>query len=327
MIAGFAIFVTTICVVLWLFCRLAVLLLERRFAPIGSVLNFPFGRVHVVDLPAARPDVPCVVLVHGAAGNLRDLFYALSGHLAGRFRIIMIDRPGHGFSTRRDPLWSDPHRQAEALDAVLARLGVDRAIVVGQSWGGAFAAAFALRYPKRIQGLVFVSPASHPWPSGINWHTRVGALPVVGPIFAELAAMPIGLALVPCALREIFGPNAVPLDYRARIGAALVLRPPTFVANCRDIADFYGHVTAMAAHYDRIDAPTEVITGDTDAIVAPAIHAYALARDIPGARLTVLPGIGHMPHWSAPQSVVEAIERIVVRSMAGDREPMPIAAE
>ena len=326
MIAGLAVFLVAACAVLWLFSRLAVLLLERRFAPIGSVLDFPFGRVHVVDRAAARPDAPCIVLVHGAAGNLRDLLHALSGHLAGRFRIIVIDRPGHGFSTGRDPVWSEPRRQAEALDAVLTRLGVDRAIIVGQSWGGAFAAAFALRYPRRIQGLVFVSPATHPWPSGINWHTRLGAQPVVGRIFAELAAMPIGLALIPCALRSIFEPNAVPPNYRARIGAALVLRPRTFVANCRDIADFYGHITEMGAHYHRIDAPTEIVTGDEDAIVAPAIHAFALARDIPGARLTVLPGVGHMPHWWAPEAVVEAIERVVIRSQrkAASR---PVAAE
>jgi pimeloyl-ACP methyl ester carboxylesterase len=327
MIADIAFFLVAVLALLWLFSRLAVLLLERRFAPIGSILDFPFGQVHVVDRPAARSDAPCIVLVHGAAGNLRDLLHALSGHLAGRFRIIVIDRPGHGFSTRRDPVWSEPRRQAEALDAVLNRLGVDRAIIVGQSWGGAFAAAFALRYPKRVQGLVFVSPATHPWPSGINWHTWLGAQPVVGRIFAELAAMPIGLALVPCALRSIFAPNPVPPDYRARIGAGLVLRPRSFVANCRDIANFYGHVTAMAAHYDQIDAPTEIVTGDTDAVVAPAIHAYALARDIPGARLTILPGTGHMPQWSAPEAVIEAIDRVVVRSVAGEAQSRPMVAE
>jgi len=326
MIVGLGGLLIAVCTVLWLFSRLAVLVLERRFAPIGSILDFPFGRVHVVDLPAARPDAPCLVLVHGAAGNLRDLLCALSGHLAGRFRIVVIDRPGHGSSTRRDPLWSDPRRQAEALDAVLNRLGVDRAIILGQSWGGAFAAAFALRYPERVHGLVFVSPATHPWPGGINWHTRLGAAPVVGRIFAELAAMPIGLALIPCALRTIFAPNAVPPDYRALIGAALVLRPRTFVANCRDIVDLYDHVTEMGARYHLIDAPSEIVTGDDDAIVAPAIHAYALARDIPGARLTVLPGVGHMPHWSAPEAVIEAIERVVIRS-EHEATSKPVAAE
>jgi pimeloyl-ACP methyl ester carboxylesterase len=314
MISGIAAFALAGCAVPWLFSRLAVLLLERRFAPIGNILDFPFGQVHVVDRPGARPDAPCIVLVHGAAGNLRDLLYALCGPLAGRFRIIAIDRPGHGFSTRRDPAWSDPRRQGEALDAVLTRLGVERAILVGQSWGGAFIAAFALRYPARVQGLVFVSPASHPWPGGIGWHIRIGALPAAGRVFAELLAMPIGLALIPRALRNIFGPNAAPPGYRARIGAALVLRPHSFVANCRDIADFYGHVTAMAAQYDRILAPAEIVTGDCDSIVAPAIHAYGLARDIPGARLTVLPGIGHMPHWSAPETVIQAIERVAERS-------------
>ena len=74
----------------------------------------------------------------------------------------------------------------------------------------------------------------------------------------------------------------------------------------------------------------EIVTGDSDAIVAPAIHAYALARDIPGARLTVLPGIGHMPHWSAPEAVVAAIERVVIRcgsAAAGGAAARPLAAE
>ena len=75
----------------------------------------------------------------------------------------------------------------------------------------------------------------------------------------------------------------------------------------------------MTAQYDQIDAPTEIVTGDEDAIVVPAIHAYALARDIPGARLTVLSGVGHMPHWSAPEAVVAAIERVAARSKGEDR--------
>ena len=327
MISEIAVFLTASCLLLWLYSRLAVLLLERRIAPIGNLVSFPFGRVHLVDRAGPRAEAPCVVLVHGAAGNLRDPLHALSGLLKDRFRFIVFDRPGHGFSTRRDPAWSDPHRQAQALEAVLNQLGVERAIIVGQSWGGAFAAAFALRYPERVRGLVFVSPATHPWPSGINWYTRIGARPVIGRIFAELAAMPVGLAMIPCALRNIFGPNSLPGQYRARVGAALVLRPRSFVANCRDIADFYGHVTYLAAHYDRIDAPVEVITGDSDAIVAPAIHAYALARDIPGARLTVLPGVGHMPHWTDPQAVIAAIERVAAAPMARQVEPRPVAAQ
>jgi pimeloyl-ACP methyl ester carboxylesterase len=115
----------------------------------------------------------------------------------------------------------------------------------------------------------------------------------------------------------------VPASYAWRIGAMLAIRPASFVANCRDIADLYGHVVRLAARYHQIAAPAEIVTGDYDSILAPPLHAYALARDLPGARLTVLPGAGHMPHWSRTAEIVAAIDRLGARIEAG----LPAAAE
>ena len=114
--------------------------------------------------------------------------------------------------------------------------------------------------------------------------------------------------------RAIFRPGDPPADYRETVGAAMVLRPASFVANCQDIADLFANVVAMQARYPEIRAPVEIVTGDSDSIVAPAIHSYGLARDIPGARLTVLPGVGHMPHWSDPAAVLVAVGRAAERA-------------
>jgi pimeloyl-ACP methyl ester carboxylesterase len=198
---------------------------------------------------------------------------------------------------------------------VLDELKVARAVIVGHSWGGAVTAAFGYQQAERASALVFLAPATHPWPGGIDWHYRIGSTPVVGRIFAELLAFPIGLPLVPCALRSIFSPQQTPPDYRRTVGAAMVLRAASFVANCQDIADLHANVLAMQVRYPEIALPVEIVTGDTDGIVWPAIHSYGLARDIPGANLTVLENVGHMPQWSDSNAVLAAIERAVARSV------------
>lgn len=309
--------VAGILLAVWLTNRLVARLITFRFPPLGTFLNVQGARLHVLDLPAPAGidgDDPPIVLLHGASGNLRDPLGSLGRKLNERFRVVLIDRPGQGHSRKRYRHQSDPGIQANMIADVLDELGIDRAVIAGHSWGGAVTAAFGFQNPDRATALVFVAPATHPWPGGIDWHYRIGSTPVAGRIFAELLAIPVGLSLVPCALRSIFSPQPPPPDYRRTVGAAMVLRPASFVANCQDIADFYANVLAMQVRYPEIAVPVEIVTGDKDAIVWPAIHSYGLARDIPGANMTVLADVGHMPQWSDPDAVLAAIERAVTRS-------------
>ena len=63
-----------------------------------------------------------------------------------------------------------------------------------------------------------------------------------------------------------------------------------------------------------ITAPTAIVTGDHDGIVWTTLHAYGSAKLIPGATLTVLPGVGHSPHWADPDSVVAAVLSVAARA-------------
>jgi pimeloyl-ACP methyl ester carboxylesterase len=139
----------------------------------------------------------------------------------------------------------------------------------------------AVRRPDLVDGLVLIAPATHPWPGRISQRTLFFALPYVGRLLAEFVVIPLGLPAVAPTVRAIFRPAPVPQDYSRLIGALLAVRPKTFAANCHDIADFYGNVVRLSARYHEIRCPTEILTGDTDAVVAPAIHAFGLARDIP----------------------------------------------
>ncbi len=291
------------------FSRAAVFVIDRMWPPNGRFLEIDGLRLHVIDLPAAST-APSLLLIHGASGNLREPVAALRDALGGRFRLIGIDRPGHGHSSRGSRETSDPARQADLVAAALDALGAGPCLVLGHSWGAAVAALLAARHPDHVSGLVLVAPATHPWPGGVSRRARVFATPVLGRILAELAVVPIGLRLIGPSIRSIFAPAAVSAGYSGTIGAALAIRPKSYVATCRDIVDLHGHLVRSSAAYSEIRAPVEIVTGDTDRVVAPAIHSWGLARDIPGARLTILAGAGHMPHWSRTTEVVAAIERV-----------------
>jgi pimeloyl-ACP methyl ester carboxylesterase len=298
--------------VLWTFTRLSVVAIDRTWPPMGSMVEAAGLDVHVVDLPGP-PGAPTLVLLHGASGNLREPLEALRGPLGARFRVIAIDRPGHGYTSRGGRDMANPARQADIVAAVLGKLGAEPAIVLGYSWGASVAAALGVHHPGSVAGLVLVAPATHPWPGSISARSRFFSLPQLGRAVAEMVVVPLGLLIAPLSIRAVFSPDPVPEEYATRIGALLAIRPRTFVANANDVAELRAHVIRLSPHYPEIAAPTEVVTADIDPVVSPAIHAFGLARDIPGARLTVTRGGGHMLHWTRTAEVVDAIDRAAAR--------------
>jgi len=255
-----------------------------------------------------------VVLLHGASGNLQDVDAALGAPLAERYRVIMIDRPGHGWSDR--PGGEDdasPARQAALVAQALAKLGVARAILVGVSWSGALATNYALTFPDRVAGLVLLAPVSHPWPGGIAWNYRLASMPVLGPLLVRTALMPLAYPMMDRLVRAAFAPQAMPDGYPARAALALALRPTEFLANARDVADLKANVTLQAHRYGEIRVPAVIVAGDRDTTVSPDIHSKALAAAIPNAKLIILPGVGHIVHHAKAELVIGEIDAIAAR--------------
>jgi pimeloyl-ACP methyl ester carboxylesterase len=255
------------------------------------------------------------VLIHGASGNLEDMRLALGEKLASSHRVILIDRPGHGWSSRPEcDDCASPARQAELVAGALEQLGVRRAILLGHSWGGAFATAYALAFPERTAGLVLVSTPTHPWPGNPGWYNKVALLPYIGPLFLRTCVYPLGLLLAASASRSVFEPQAVPDDYVRRAAILLVLRPKTFYWNARDLALLESFTAAQVPRYVDLRTPTVIITGDCDTLVSPQLNAQALAAILPRAKLVLLKNIGHMPHHAAPDVVAAAVEELVPRA-------------
>jgi pimeloyl-ACP methyl ester carboxylesterase len=279
----------------------------------GELIAVEGGRLNLMRRDPLGIPRATVLLLHGASGNLADMMEPLGDRLVAQgFRVVAVDRPGHGWSERIEGSAS-PALQARRIRSALESIGLHQAIVVGHSWSGALAENFLLDQPDFTQGAVLVAPVTHPWPGGIDWHYRLATLPVLGDIFARFVVPVGGSATIEAGVAGVFAPQSPPPDYVARTGAALVLRPAEYLANAEDVAGLKAFVTAQAPREPSIRQPVAIVAGDSDRIVTTPIHSPASRDAIPGATLTILPGVGHSVHWVDPAAVVAAVADVARR--------------
>lgn len=293
---------------------------ERQHPPKGSFLTLPGGRLHYVERKPVGEVRGTVVLVHGASSDHADLLATLGPEL-GHYRVIALDRPGHGWSDRIDEnAMADPAQQATVIMKALDQILSEPFVLVAHSLAGALATRIALDHPERLRGLVLLGGVTHPWPGGIAWYYHAASWPVIGPVFTRLIGVPASDAFLRSGVESVFAPRPVTPGYVAAGEIRLLLRPSTFAANARDVAATHAFVSAQAPRYRDLRIPVVAITGDSDAIVSPVIHSAAIAREAPQGRFVLLPGVGHMPHHAAPEIVVEAIDQL-----AGPRSSLAFA--
>lgn len=271
-------------------------------------------KLNSVLLPAGtKANLPPIVFIHGASTSLYDPLLSFRDRLEGRATLLFVDRPGHGASDVGGARNILPDGQADAISALMEKRGIDRAIIVGHSFGGAIAAAFAVRHPEKVTGLVFLSPAVYPWPSGIAWYYDVARTPIIGHVFSALVVPPLGLASIKAAAKAVFAPNPLPNGYIEKTHALQAISPGRFRHNAQEIAALSDWAKVASRDYRDIKAPTVIITGDADEIVSPQIHSRRLARDIRGSELIVVHNLGHKPDFVANDLAVAAIEWVAGR--------------
>ena len=283
-------------------------LAEAAFPPLGQLVTVQGRKVHALT----RGSGPDLILIHGASGNLRDLV-PLIDRLAPHYRVTAFDRPGFGWS---DPIPDGTSLQAQALHlaAAASQLGLTDPILIGQSYGGSVALAWTLHAPLTPRALVLVSSPSLPWPGTLDPWYRLTNTAVGRAIAIPLAAAFIPERYVDATITGIFTPDAAPTDYLAYVGAPLSLRRQTLRTNSAQINALRAQLVDQEPLYPTLALPVELIHGDADTIVPLVIHSHPLSTLLPNARLTVLPGAGHMPHHAHPQAVLTAITRADERS-------------
>lgn len=293
--------------------QVGVALIERAFPPQGRMIEVAGARLHVVALGPSDAAGPPVVILHGASSNLRAMQH-LGDMIARTRRAILIDRPGHGWSTRERVADSTPEIQGRMIVEALGKLGVDQAIVLAHSWAGALALRMALDDPKRVAGLVLLAPVAYPWRGGVGRYNNVISTPLIGPLLATTITLPFGWLVTDAGARGAFAPQEMPADFVRDSATRLLLRPREFIANARDLVTLKAAVIAQAPRYAEIRMPLTIIAGDeTDTTVSTAIHSRPLAATVAGAKLIVVPGLGHIVQYAAADLVRSEVETMAGR--------------
>jgi pimeloyl-ACP methyl ester carboxylesterase len=249
---------------------------------------------------------PLLVLLHGFGSSLFS-WREVMAPLAQFGTVAAFDRPAFGLTERPQPgEWqgNNPYTvdaQVQLTVGLMDELGVERAILVGNSAGGAIAVLTALEFPDRVQALILVSPAIYEGGGTPSWIRPLFRLPQVrrlGPLVVRSLVARLERAL-PTAWHD---PGKVTPEVLAGY------KKPLQVDNWD--AAFWEFLSAsrpvgVVEQLDRVTVPTLVVTGDDDTWV-PTAQSVRLAAELPNAALVVIPNCGHVAQEECPQQFLQA---------------------
>lgn len=272
--------------------------IERAVPPLGTIIDLDGERVHYVD----RGSGPPIVMIHGLAGNLRNYTYALVDRLTNDFRVVALDRPGSGYSSRSHKTPASLAAQSASIARFIKTLGLERPLVVGHSLGGAVSLALALDHPETVGALALVAPLTQVRPQvpkafrGLDIHS-----PLLRAIVANTVATPIAIKTAKAVVTGIFKPEPVPEDFAVRGGGLLGMRSEGFYAASSDMIEVYRGMADLVARYSQLTLPIGVLFGTDDAILNYKVFGEGFVAQVPQAELTLVSGAGHMLPVTQPE--------------------------
>lgn len=272
---------------------------DSKFVKIGQ-LNVHYKEIGQGDIT--------FILLHGFGASLfswREVMQPFSEY----GRVIAYDRPAFGLTDRlMRGEWNgtspySTEANVELLAGLMDTLGVEKAILVGNSAGGTVSVAFALKYPERVQALILVDPALY----GNGGRFPQWLLP--------LLATPQMRHVGPLLVRSIAdsGNDTIRLAWHnPELVTDEVIagyRKPLKADNW-DRALFEFTIASppldLDQHLVELTMPVIVVAGDDDRII-PTAQSIQASKDIPGSQLAILPGCGHVPHEECPAAFMEAV--------------------
>jgi pimeloyl-ACP methyl ester carboxylesterase len=285
--------------------RLVAKKAERDNPPRGKFVEVAGARLHYLERGQGEP----LVLLHGNGSTIQD--FESSGLLdkaAHKYRVIAFDRPGFGHSERpRRTVWT-PEAQAELINDALRQIGISRAIVLGHSWGASVAIALALKHPELVIRLILASGYYYPTARSdvfSSWQ----AIPGISDIISHTLSPLLARAIWPAAIKKMFGPSVVPKKF-AGFPKEMALRPSQLRASAAESALMIPAAFASHEDYKALTMPVAIIAGADDKLIDTEKQSARLHHDIPQSTLRRIPGVGHMVHQSATESVMAAIDEV-----------------
>ena len=255
---------------------------------------------------------PLFVLLHGFGASLfswREVMEPF-GQLG---RVIAFDRPAFGLTERPMPEdWNgqnpySPETQVDLVIGLLDELGLEQAILVGNSAGGTVALNTALTHPERVQAVILVDAAIYAGGGSPAWARPILNTPQMqhlGPLIAR-QIQKNGRAFIESAWHDPFQITPEIFDGYEK----------TLLSENWDLALWEltaaSHPLGLDERLGELSLPILVITGDDDRIV-PTEQSLRLAQDIPGAELAVIQDSGHLPHEEQPDLFMDAVSKFLI---------------
>jgi pimeloyl-ACP methyl ester carboxylesterase len=280
------------------------------YAPAGGAMRLVAG-THTYVVDQGPPAGPAVVLIHGFGGSTFTWRHTVPALTAAGYRVIALDLRGFGLSDKAFEVDYSHAAQADFVVAALDELRVDQAILVGHSLGGSVSLHLAERHPGRVRGLVLVAAAAR-WGEAVD-----------GRVFGLSADLGRAAAVWPVqwwarfGLRLYFSPQRLAEVQRSAYVVTDVVTPEVEraygqIVELRDWdAALLGVVrdsgrNTLAGDPSAITAPAHLIWGEGDPWI-PVERGRALAAAMPGSRLSILPGLGHLPMEEDPAAFNTAL--------------------
>ena len=296
---------------------------EHDNPPQGKFIEIDGVRLHYIEQGAGPP----LVLLHGNGLFAND--FDLSGLLDSAtqpYRVIAFDRPGFGYSERpADTSWT-PEAQARLIYRALHQLGVDRPLIVGHSWGTLVALAMALDYPRYVRAIGLVSGYYYPGPRLDVTLAAAPAVPLLGHLLRYTVAPLLGRLLWPALVKRMFGPAEVPERFR-KLPVWMTLRPGQLAAAASESAQMIPAARRLSRRYHELTMPVAVIAGQGDLIASAERHAVRFHDEVPHSELIVEAGVGHMPHYTSPATIMQAVANLEGKLRVGGPNPAYMGEE
>lgn len=284
---------------------------QRDNPPQGQFVDVDGVRLHYVERGDGRP----LVLFHGNGSMIQD--FESSGLIdlaAENYRVIVFDRPGFGHSLRpRNVVWT-PEAQAELFMKALDRLNVQRAIVLGHSWGASVAVALAIKHPAFVEALVLASGYYFPTARADVAVLSAPAIPGLGDIVSFTISPILSRLMWPVMLRKLFGPRSVPAKFSG-FPREMAVRPSQIRASAAETALMIPAAFTSSKTYDGLAMPTIILAGEDDRLIDIDEQSGRLHDEVKQSKMHRIAGAGHMIQQSSTDHLMAAIDEAAAETM------------
>ena len=287
---------------------------QGRFAEVDGV------RLHYEQAGSGK----AVLLLHGSPGLTRDFKVAvplppdeagngvrlsLFQDLARDHRVIVVDRPGHGWSERDGHRSVGLLRQAELMAGLLDKLDASPAVVVGHSYGGALALAMAVEEAEQVEAVVILGTPAYSDAFAVEPIELAGARPFIGPLFNWTVGGLLASSLIHDGLIAAFSPDTVPEGYEEMF-ATFVARPANLHQRAYELGRLAAELDGISRHYSELEMPLTIMVGAVDQ--GGALKSAARLSDSFFGLLRVLkiPDLGHEIPQLRPELVSYEVRSI-----------------